>query len=201
MNRKEFMKTLAQGINTLPDEEFHDAINYYNEYFDEADAKKEKKVIKELGDPTKIAAQIMDDYREKQENEKIETEPTTSLPKDRSWIWILFICLSPILVPLAFVFVLLLFVVIIMIFAFFFALYVLVVALFLSGLFSLGIGIITLFTHVPTGIFTIGAGFLLISLGLLLFIPINTLTMITMKGIVKCQRSLFRKGKKHEKRI
>lgn len=200
MNRQEFMKILARGINTLPEEEFNDAISYYNEYFDEAGEKKEKKVIKELGDPNRIAEQIMGDYKEKQESGKVETIEETK-KSDRSWIWIVLICLSPILFPLAIALLAVLFAFMLVALAFVFALYVLVFALFLSGILSTGVGFATLFIHFPTGIYVMGVGLLLMALGFFFFIPVNALSRFAVRGIPVVIEAIFKRGKKHEKNI
>ena len=58
MNRIEFMTTLASLLQDIPAEERREAMQYYNDYFDEAGMENEAAVIKELGDPEKVAAII-----------------------------------------------------------------------------------------------------------------------------------------------
>lgn len=58
MNRIEFMTTLASLLQNIPAEERREAMKYYNDYFDEAGAENEAQVMKELGDPEKVAAII-----------------------------------------------------------------------------------------------------------------------------------------------
>ena len=58
MNRIEFMTTLASLLQDIPAEERREAMQYYNDYFDEAGAQNEAQVITELGDPEKVAAII-----------------------------------------------------------------------------------------------------------------------------------------------
>ncbi len=66
MNRVEFMKELRAGIVKLPYQEAEAALEYYEEYFEEAGPKNEERVIEELGDPKEVAAQIMRDFRNKE---------------------------------------------------------------------------------------------------------------------------------------
>lgn len=81
MNRSEFMEQLAHLLVELPDEERMEAIRYYNDYFDEAGPENEKKVIRELGRPEKVAASIKanvqeNDYSETSHNRNQNTSET-----------------------------------------------------------------------------------------------------------------------------
>ena len=53
MNRKKFIDILKEELSKLPDEEIDAAIEYYEEYFDEAGAENEEEVLSELGSPKK----------------------------------------------------------------------------------------------------------------------------------------------------
>lgn len=185
MNRSEFMRQLTSGINTLPEEEFNNAINYYNEYFDEAGKKKEKKVIEELGNPSHIAEQIMADYAEKQSVVKQE-KPKKEMPV---WLLILLICTSPFWIVLAIMFMAVLLSLIITVFAFLISFYIISVVFVITGFTLFIFGCATLFQHVPTGIYALGASLVLIGLGLLMFIP----TTAAITGFIKLVKSLFRK--------
>ena len=48
MNRIEFMEELSGLLQDIPEEDRMDALNYYNDYFDDAGAENEKNVIDEL---------------------------------------------------------------------------------------------------------------------------------------------------------
>ena len=64
MNRADYMAALRRALSVLPEEERANALRYYEEYFDDAGRKNEAKAIEELGEPAKVAAQILADYRE-----------------------------------------------------------------------------------------------------------------------------------------
>ena len=64
MNRADYMAALRRALSVLPEEERANALRYYEEYFDDAGPENEAKAIEELGDPAKVAAQILADYRE-----------------------------------------------------------------------------------------------------------------------------------------
>ena len=58
MNRKEFLDELAFLLQDIEDVEREEAIQYYQDYFDEAGVENEQQVINELGTPEKVAAII-----------------------------------------------------------------------------------------------------------------------------------------------
>ncbi len=60
MNRIEFMTELAALLQDVPVEERKEAMQYYNDYFDDA-GEEEKDVVKELGSPEKVAENIKKD--------------------------------------------------------------------------------------------------------------------------------------------
>lgn len=62
MNREEFMRQLDILLVSLPREEREAALQYYNDYFDDAGAEKEEEIIAELGSPEEIAAVIRAGY-------------------------------------------------------------------------------------------------------------------------------------------
>lgn len=61
MNRIEFMTQLAALLQDISVEERKEAMQYYNDYFDDAGEENEKQVIIELGSPKKVAATIKAD--------------------------------------------------------------------------------------------------------------------------------------------
>lgn len=58
MNRVEFMTELEKLLQYVPAEEKAEAMQFYNDYFDDAGQENESQVIDELGSPAKIAAMI-----------------------------------------------------------------------------------------------------------------------------------------------
>lgn len=63
MNRAEYMKELAYLVQDVPDEEREEALQYYEDYFDDAGPENEAQVIAELGRPEKLAAIIREGAR------------------------------------------------------------------------------------------------------------------------------------------
>lgn len=59
MNRQEFMRILSEKLDCLPLEEKSSAINYYQEFFEDAGIESEQSVISSLGSPEFLAENII----------------------------------------------------------------------------------------------------------------------------------------------
>ena len=58
MNRTEFMNRLEQLLWDIPENERREALQYYNDYFDDAGPENEAQIIRELGSPARVAKTI-----------------------------------------------------------------------------------------------------------------------------------------------
>ena len=58
MNREEYMRRLADALVGVPQSEKEEALQYYNDYFDDAGVENEQDVMNSLGDPEKLAETI-----------------------------------------------------------------------------------------------------------------------------------------------
>lgn len=76
MTRQEFMAKLAVGLGKMTLQERTDALSYYTDFFDEGGD--EAEVCRQLGDPTVIAAQILEDagYTSGEESFSGQTAPS-----------------------------------------------------------------------------------------------------------------------------
>lgn len=61
MNRNDFMRQLEMLLSDITPNERNEALQFYNDYFDDAGAENEQAVIKALGSPAKVAASIKSD--------------------------------------------------------------------------------------------------------------------------------------------
>ena len=61
MNRTEFMRQLERLLQSIPETERQEALQYYNDYFDDAGEENEREVIDALGNPAKVAENIKRD--------------------------------------------------------------------------------------------------------------------------------------------
>ncbi|MCB2830182.1 DUF1700 domain-containing protein [Streptococcus dysgalactiae] len=59
MTRTEYLAELDKYLRKLPREDYHEAMDYYIEYFDEAGPDKENQVIEDLGSPKEAASEII----------------------------------------------------------------------------------------------------------------------------------------------
>ena len=99
MKRREFIEKLRSELSRLPQEEIEAAVEYYEEYFDDAGRENEKEVLQQLGSPKKVAAQIKSEYAMKLFDE--EETPTVKKGISAVWYVILGICSAPVSIPLA----------------------------------------------------------------------------------------------------
>mgnify|MGYP000612222805 CR=1 FL=1 len=56
MTKKEYMKKLAYQLRRLPKEDFDKAMDYFEEYFEDAGIENEQKAIEDLGAPEEAAS-------------------------------------------------------------------------------------------------------------------------------------------------
>lgn len=64
MNRREFMNRLEQLLQGLSEDEKKDALQYYEDYFEDAGPACEQDVIRNLGSPDNVAKTIWEDARQ-----------------------------------------------------------------------------------------------------------------------------------------
>ncbi len=64
MNRAEFMRQLESLLQSIPAAEREEALQYYNDYFDDAGDESEQDVIEALGNPARVAENIKHDLLE-----------------------------------------------------------------------------------------------------------------------------------------
>ncbi len=177
MNRAEFFKKLEQGLSRVPREEAEAALEYYNEYFDEAGEENEQKIIEELGSPSQIAARVKAESAIKELNES----PEPSVKKGISAIWFILLAIlsAPIALPLAIAAAAVVIAIVIAAICVVIGLIVSVAAFFLAGIVMLIAGIGVIAVSLPSAIFTIGVG--LAMLGATIIIGI--LVMLAARGI------------------
>lgn len=177
MNRSEFFKKLEQGLTKVSKEERDAALDYYNEYFDDAGVENEQKVIEELGSPMQIAAKIKADSAVK----KLEGDANPSVKKGISAVWLVILAIfaAPIALPLAIGAAALAIGLLAALIGIVIALVVSVAALFIGAVVVIASGIAVIATSVPTAIFSIGVGLLILGVSILLGI----LVVLAARGI------------------
>ena len=89
MTKKEYMKKLAYQLRRLPKEDFDKAMDYFEEYFEDAGIENEKKAIEDLGAPEEAASALILDLA--QEN-AVKPPKTMKRRFSALWIAILYFC-------------------------------------------------------------------------------------------------------------
>lgn len=192
MNRKTYIDELSKKLSKLPKEEREDAINYYNEYFDEAQLGEEDEVPDTMKTPAQAASDIIQDCAI-----KVTNQPPKTVKKgiDTVWIVLLAILAAPIALPIAAAILS----VFVALGAVCFAFVVTILALDFS-IFAVGIGCfiatIEAFTvSVPLGLLMIGIGLLMFGLGAFGFILVAYAAKGLCYLISKLFSLIFRKNK------
>lgn len=163
MNRQEFMYRLAAELSKMPRDEMQAAMEYYDEYFDEAGPEREQEAIRELGSPERIAAQIKADYAMRQlEEPGMGRSPRKGL---RAFLWVILgVFAAPVALPVAIALGVCVLAVFICLFAVAISLIIAFGATCASGIALVGVGIVGLSGSVTAGIMLIGMG--LVSAGI-----------------------------------
>lgn len=59
MTKEDFLEQLSKQLNHLPQNDYDDIIEHFEEYFDEAGSENEDVIIEELGEPQKLAKELL----------------------------------------------------------------------------------------------------------------------------------------------
>lgn len=221
MNRKQFMDELEKLLRTLPPSEREEALQYYNDYFDDAGKENEAQVIKELGSPKQVARTILEGsaenageytehgyedprFHQRQEMaaeaEKSFSQNTRKNPNFWKILCIVLLCilLGPIVLPLgaaAFIALLGIGIGIIGLMA---GISVMGVVFLISGVIVIGYGIFKLFLTPAVGAALGGIGCLILAAGILITLLIIwcfvRLIPLCIRGIVSLIRFPLRKA-------
>ncbi|MBC8570043.1 DUF1700 domain-containing protein [Zongyangia hominis] len=181
MNASDFLRRLDAQLERLPVAERESALSYYRDYFADAGMENEQKVLEELGSPERLGEEIVNDYYLKNGM----TPPPA--PERRGMPLAVKIILWIFLGPIGFALLAALFAVLLGLAA------IPVVLILAGGLYCMG-SIIVMFFHLPTGTMTLGLGFVAAGLGLLLFVPVKALVLVTCRWVSDVFRRLTRKG-------
>lgn len=214
MTRIEFMSELAIRLQGMPESERQDALQFYEEYFDDAGPENEQVVIEELKSPAAVAIRICGSAgafppKDREPVQEPAGQPQPSRQESPRWnqgggqqayggqtppgagrstaFWVLVICLSPIWATLLLgvaVTVISLFVAVV---AVIFSLAIAMAALLISGIICLPVGFYHLFLDPLNGVYTFSVG--LVAVGLAMMVSPGILWLIK-KGIPAMSRGI-----------
>lgn len=184
MSREEFMKELRALLTDLTEEEREEALQYYEDYFEDAGADKEAEIIRELGSPAQLAevikeglkgtAEEMGEYRETgyHDTRYEAVQPParkknywTSTPLKIALIVLIVIIGIPTVIPAAGAVLGVIFGIFAAVIGVLLALAFGGIALVIAGLVLIGAGITQIFHSAIAACLLAGAGFLLIAIG------------------------------------
>ena len=170
MTRENYLKQLQTQLRKLPPKDYEDAIEYFNEYFNDAGPEGEQKLIEELGSPKEAAADLISNLLDKKLQEDKEVSKTASRSTMR--IALLALLATPVAAPLMVALLTMLFAAaicivaaIVCVFVFGFAILIIGSKLFIRGVVAVPYSIPGGIMILGTGIFGIGCAILLGILG------------------------------------
>lgn len=206
MNRQQFLSRLAAELRKLPKEEIEAALEYYNEYFDEAGPEREQEVIAELGKPEQVAKQIKADYAIRwMELDDFNHEGNAKRPRRGVATAVVWVILGIFAAPVALSFA-------IGIGAVVFALIITIVALAVAGMGCLAafvvcggamivLGIGGLLASFSSALMMIGAGLVFVGVSAALFFAVGIAAKSLIRATLRWSRGVIerRRMKKMEK--
>ena len=97
MTRADYMTILSHNLRRLPKEDYDRAIEYFEEYFNEAGPALEQEAIQDLGAPEDASRELIMNLAEKNIG---EPPRTVRRGFHAVWVGILGVCAAPIALPL-----------------------------------------------------------------------------------------------------
>ncbi|MCL1914558.1 MAG: DUF1700 domain-containing protein [Eubacteriaceae bacterium] len=159
MGRREFIDELERRLRKLPNEEINEALEFYEQYFDEAGSENEGYVLAELGSPASVASQIIASYAAKDKE-------TGKRRLSTVWIAILAIFASPIALPLSITAAVVSFSLIIVVISLIIAIGAAGIGLLLGGALCALLSFTIIISSFGTALLVLGIGFILLGLGM-----------------------------------
>ena len=191
MNKSEFISQLKKYLRKLPFDEVKEAVDYYEQYFDDAGEENEQAVLSELGSPSAVASQIIAAFAVK------DTETSAKRGLSTAWMAILAVFAAPVTLPLSLVVVVLGFTVVIVTASFIFSIGITGVALVLAGVASIVMSVVIMAQSIPTAIFLFGVGLVASGIGLAIIIGTIQLSKKCFGALAKNMgKFILRRNKK-----
>lgn len=193
MKKDEYLSQLDHYLRKLPREDYQEAIEYFQEYFEEAGPENEAALMEELGSPKEAAYDLIQNLLDKEFSASQST-------KRNFWkistLITLVILASPLAFPIAIFFIALLFTILVLFGAFLFTLLTLGTTGILTSIAAFYESFVNLISSPASFAFGIGAGTFLLGLGSLLCL----LTYSIGTSTVKLLGWIYRTSLKGDKR-
>lgn len=179
MNKNEFLATLRERLNGLPEEDIIKSIDFYGEMLDDRieDGMSEEEAVSDLGNIEEIISQILSAVSlPKLVKEKVK--PKRAL---KAWEIVLLVLGAPLWIPLLATVILTVLAIYLSVWSVIISLYAVDLSIAVSGLACIGVAVALLFDgqFVPAGV-VFGIGLVCMGLAILLLFAFNLVT----KGIL-----------------
>lgn len=181
MNKDAFLRALRGELAGMAPDELESAMQYYEEYFAEAGPEREEEVLRELGTPQAVAAQIRVDITLR--SMKGPNPPSAKKGISAVWKVLLAIFAAPIALPVAIAVAVAALALVIAVAAVILAILITFIALLASGI-VIGVCSLPLFgLSVSAGLFCLGAGLLLTGASMLMIVLMVLCARTGFRGI------------------
>jgi len=175
------MNQLKNHLRKLPYDEVKEAVDYYEQYFDDAGEENEQAVIQELGSPSAVASQVIASFAVKGGDEGKSAKRGFST----AWLVMISIFASPIALPLALAAVVIAFALVIVLFSVLLSIGATGVGLAAGGVASMITGIVLIAQSFPTALFFFGLGMAIAGCGWALILWTIRLSKISFNALAK----------------
>ena len=204
MSKEEYLNQLHKYLRKLPKQDYDDAMDYFEEYFQETDEAGAQKLIEEMGTPKEAAreliANLLDEtYMSDENNDRMGTSGKQSSKGGTFWVACLAILALPVGAPLLLVILavlacVLVCVAIALVCVFIFAICLLLVGgkLWIRGLFAITTSVSGFAMVSGCGLFAFGIGILLVIL---------TIYLCKWCGFLFVRLAHWISNRKREKRV
>ncbi|OTP11255.1 membrane protein [Enterococcus sp. 10A9_DIV0425] len=156
----EYLNELNDELREIPEDDRFDIIQYYEEYFLDAD-KTVDQVVEEYGTPKQFALKLKINYFSEQDDSgKIDDRPNPRRQIRLIWMIVLGLFATPLLIPLALAFIAVIIGILVALVAVIISIYVVCISILGAGLFSMISGIAVLNQSLTSGLFFVGLGLL-----------------------------------------
>lgn len=195
MTRADYMAILAHNLRRLPRGDYHRALEYFEEYFNEAGPDREQEAIENLGTPEEASRELIMNLAE----HNIEEPPKTVRRGVHAvWIGILGVCAAPIALPLLLFFFCIIFMLGLFAFCLLLALFLVAVCTAASGVLAIAGGLILSIRTFADGIATLGMGIFTLGIGILFVYGSFHLCRGTLSKMSQSLGNIIKGGRKHE---
>jgi len=181
MNRHEFIAGLKKKLRKLPYDEIKEAVDFYEGYFDDAGEENEQVVLSELGSPSAVASEIIANFAVK----KVDSKEPGSKSWRTTWLVILALFASPIAIPVVLSVSIVILALLIALFSVLLSFLATGAAMFFGGVACVIAGLMVVFQSVPTTIFYVGVGMILIGAGAATIIGTVKLSKLCFNRLTK----------------